>query len=89
MIRYVCDRCGAALGANDSGRYILRMEIFAAAGPVELDLDSTRDPKQELSNVIRSLAAADPNDVEDRTYRSFRFDLCDSCRRELIARPLG
>jgi hypothetical protein len=89
MIRYECDRCGARLGVNDAGRYILRMEIFAAAGPVELNLESTGDPGDELSRLIRTLSIANPDEVEDRTYRSFRFDLCDDCRKKMIQRPLG
>ncbi len=89
MIRYECDKCGARMVANDPKRYIVRLEVYAAAGPVELELDCKSDTANELSSLLDSLRAADANDIEDRTYRSFRFDVCDACRRTLLADPLG
>lgn len=89
MIRYQCDRCGASLGANDSDRFILRLELYAAAGPVELNLESGKDTRRELSELIESLSKADPDDVEDRTYRCLRFDLCNCCRQAILERPFG
>ncbi|MBI4718368.1 MAG: hypothetical protein HY763_11225 [Planctomycetes bacterium] len=89
MIRYECDRCGESLGANDARRFIVKFEIFAAAGHVELSDDARDDPQSELDAVMRQLAEADPDEMEDQTYRSFRFDVCDDCRKKLIAHPLG
>jgi len=31
----------------------------------------------------------DPDEVEDRTYRGFRFDVCDDCRKVILERPFG
>ena len=89
MIRYECDRCGRPLRANDTNRYIVKIEVFAAAGPLDLDEASQADPGAELEAVLEKLREADADDVEDRTYRVFRFDVCDACRKALIARPLG
>ena len=89
MIHYECDKCGARMVANDPKRYIVRLEVYAAAGPVELELDCKSDTASELTSLLDSLRAADATDIEDRTYRSFRFDLCDACRRTLLASPLG
>ncbi|MEK6674152.1 MAG: hypothetical protein AABZ47_00690 [Planctomycetota bacterium] len=89
MIRYECDMCGVGLKANDSSRYIVKMEIYAAAGPLDLDAHADGDTEGELSKVIESLSTADPGDMEDRTYRSFRFDVCDSCRKALLLKPIG
>ena len=89
MIRYECDKCGRVLEANDRQRFIVKMEIFAAADHLDLDADSSGDPGRELANLLTHLAKADPDEIEDQTYRSFRFDLCDACRKELLARPLG
>ena len=89
MIRYECDKCGRALDANDRHRYIVKMEVFAAADHIDLDADLSSDPSREMTNVLTHLAKADPDEIEDQTYRSFRFDLCDACRKELLARPLG
>lgn len=89
MIRYECDKCGRRLTANDSQRHLVKIEIYAAAGPVELDLPDGAEPGAELSRLLESLADADPDEVEDSTYRVFRFDVCNGCRRELIKNPLG
>ena len=89
MIRYECDRCAAPLSANAPDRFILKMEIYAAAGVVDLDADAATDAKEGLSAVLDQLRRADPDEIEDQTYRAFRFDLCDACRRAFIAKPLG
>jgi len=89
LIRYRCDRCGATLGANDARRFIVRLEVYAAAGHVDLDAASSEDPSGDLSDVLEQLASADPDEIEDQTYRLLRFDLCDACRRTLLLKPLG
>lgn len=89
MIRYQCDRCGTAMGANDQRRYIVKLEVYAAAGHIDLDKEGDTDVALELDQVIRDLASADPDEMEDQTYRSFRFDLCDACRKVILQRPLG
>ena len=89
MIRYECDKCGLAIGANDPQRFIVRFEVFAAAGHVDLDTVMSGNSEHALEEVVKELAKADPDEIEDQTYRSFRFDVCDACRRELLKRPLG
>jgi hypothetical protein len=89
MIRYECDKCGERMVANDPKRFIVRLEVYAAAGPVELELDRNHDVASELTAVLNSLRAADADELEDQTYRAFRFDVCDACRRTLLAQPLG
>ena len=76
------------MGANDHQRFIVRLEVYAAAGHVDLDADSSSDAPGALADVIQQLQRADPNEVEDQTYRCFRFDLCDACRRHLLSNPL-
>jgi hypothetical protein len=75
--------------ANDPQRFIVRMEIYAAAGVVDLDKEGARNPSADLQSVLSQLAKADPDEVEDQTYRQLRFDLCDACRRVLMSSPLG
>lgn len=88
MIRYECDKCGVAMQANDPKRFIVRLEIYAAAGHVDLDEEATAAPREGLREIVRELAEADPDEVEDQTYRLLRFDVCDACRRELLERPI-
>lgn len=89
MIRYECDKCGRSMGPNDAQRFIVKMEIFAAAGHLDLDAEAATHDESALANVIESLKKADPDEIEDQTYRAFRFDVCDTCRRILLDRPLG
>ena len=56
MIRYECDGCGVALSANDAQRYIVKLEVYAAAGHLELTGDAQADPGRELSKVLDALA---------------------------------
>ncbi len=89
MIRYECDKCGRNMGPNDAQRFIVKMEIFAAAGHLDLDAEAATYDDTALAAVIESLKKADPDEIEDQTYRAFRFDVCDACRRILLDRPLG
>lgn len=89
MIRYECDRCGTKLAANDPKRYLVKIEVYAAAGPVEISAEEFEDTRRAIDDVLRQLAKADPNEIEDQTYRCLKFDLCDACRKLLLARPLG
>ena len=67
----------------------MRLEVYAAAGHIDLDSETRDDLSGELDRVLQGLATADPDEIEDQTYRMLRFDLCDACRRRLLARPLG
>ncbi len=87
MIRYECDKCGARLTANDPGRFILKMEVYAAAGHIDLSLDEAGEGS--LQKVVEQLSKADPDEIEDQTYRCLRFDVCDACRKALLKSPLG
>ncbi len=90
MIRYQCDKCGKALGANDADRFIVKMEVYAAAGPLDFDAaELERDGGDEIESIVSQLHAADPDEVEDQTYRCLRFDLCLDCQRQLLHNPLG
>ncbi len=89
MIRFECDRCGRRMDPNDPLRFIVRMEVFAAAEHIDLEEEPPADTRQKLQAVLNDLATADPDEVEDQTYRAFRFDVCDDCRRKLMAHPLG
>lgn len=75
--------------ANDSQRFIVRMEIYAAAGVLDLDKEGRGTSGASMQDVLAQLATADPDEIEDQTYRQLRFDLCDACRRVLLTKPLG
>ncbi|MFH0981156.1 MAG: hypothetical protein V2A79_06435 [Planctomycetota bacterium] len=89
MIRYRCDQCGCLMTANDPRRFILKMEIYAAAAPIEFNRnDLVQDHTEEIDRLVEQLSGADPDEIENQTYRSLRFDLCRECQREFLKRPL-
>ncbi len=86
-----CDMCGKVLlGEGESVRYVARVELFAAYDPLELtqkDLD--RDLSAEIRHLLRQVEDADPRALEEDVYKEFRFDLCPTCHKKVLADPLG
>ncbi len=90
MIRFECDKCGKPLGANDAGRFIVRIEAYAASGPIEFTKEElAKSDPDELRRLLDQLKSADPDVIEDQVYRACRFDLCAACHREFLNNPLG
>ena len=90
MIRHECDRCGCTLAPDDAGRFIAKIEVYAAAGRVEFDhADVQRDHEREIKELVEHLRTADPDEIEDQIYRCLRFDLCAQCQRRFLEDPLG
>ena len=90
MIRYCCDGCGKMMSANDANRYIVRLEVFAAAEGLTISKDDlAKDHQAEIEQIVNDLQQANPDQVEDQVYRSFRFDLCSACQPKYLANPLA
>ena len=89
MIRFCCDGCGKTLQPNDPQRYILRIELFAAAEHLQVSQqDLARDPRAEIRKILDQLQQADPDQNEDQVFRAFRFDLCADCHQRYLRNPL-
>ena len=90
MIRFRCDKCGRSLAANAPERYIISIEAYAAAGPLEFSKeDLEKDHRARIKQLIDQLRGADPDQIEDQVYRRLRFDLCTDCHRRFLDHPLG
>jgi hypothetical protein len=88
MLVYHCDLCGARMSANDPNRYILKIEAFAAAGPVEITQeDLRRDHKEEIRRLLDTLSRQSQDQIEDSVYRAFRYDLCTACHAKFLRQP--
>ncbi|MCG3181929.1 MAG: hypothetical protein BIFFINMI_04375 [Phycisphaerae bacterium] len=88
MIHYTCDLCGARLDGEDQ-RFVVKIEVYASAD--EQSPSFPDDPDQldyEIEQLTESLADADADEVEDATYRGFRFDLCRRCHNRYLSDPL-
>ncbi len=88
MIEYSCDICGKRLADSDAERFVLRIEVFAAADRFILSTKKGQNTAKQLGELIDELAQADPDAIEDATYRNFRFDLCQSCQQAYLRNPL-
>lgn len=88
MIVYRCDICGVKMAANDAKRYIVKIEAFAAAGPIEVTQeDIEKDHGEEIRRLIDVLSHQSQDQVEDSVYRALRYDLCSTCHGRFLAQP--
>ena len=85
MIVYRCDVCGTKMPANDPQRYILKIEAFAAAGPVEFSQEElAKDHGQEIRQILDTLSQQSQDQIEDSVYRALRYDLCAACHGRFL-----
>lgn len=87
MIHFSCDLCKRPLDPEDDLRYVVKMEVFAAFDPVEIDDD--RDNLQEIQDILERMDDAQDERIEDDVYQQMRFDLCPDCRKRFVKNPLG
>lgn len=87
MIQYSCDLCKRPLDPEDDLRYVVKMEVYAAFDPVELDDDN--DNLQEIHEILERMDDADGDQIGDDVYQQLRFDLCPECRKKFLKNPLG
>ena len=88
-MKLACDLCGKTLMADEDVRYVVRIEVFAAADPMELtEEDLKQDLRKALRELIVSMERMDPEKVQDGVYRSFHFELCPACQKEYLKDPL-
>jgi hypothetical protein len=90
MLHYSCDLCKRPLDPEDDLRYVVKIEVYAALDPNELDaVDSDRDNLQELHEILERMDDAAHVDVSEEVYQQKRYDLCPECRKKFLKNPLG
>lgn len=87
MIQYSCDLCKRPLDPQDDLRYVVKMEVYAALDPVELDDDT--DNLQEIHEILERLDDVTSDQIGDDVCQQLRFDLCPECRKRFLKNPLG
>ncbi len=89
MITHVCDRCGRPIEKGHL-RYLARIEILAAADPLEITLDDMlRDTRREMDALLEQCARLTEEQLMRDVYVKFEFDLCRSCQRAYVSDPLA
>jgi len=86
MIAYRCDVCGMRMSGNDPGRYVVKIEAFAAAAPLEITQEDLQQGHSgQIAEIIASLSEQSADQIEDAVYRAFRYDLCTRCHRKFLS----
>jgi hypothetical protein len=87
MIQYSCDLCKRPLDPQDDLRYVVKVEVYAALDPVEMDDDT--DNLQEIHEILERMDDLANDQIGDDVYQQLRFDLCPECRKKFLKNPLG
>ena len=88
MVTYRCDGCGVELAKNDL-RYTVSIDVRAAYDQLEVGLaDLVRDHRAEIRALIERLKHKSAREVEETVYKCIKLDLCPSCQRAFIRKPL-
>ena len=89
MISHICDRCGRPLEQGQL-RYIARIEVLAAADPMEITLDDVlRDTRREMDALLKQCEHLTEEELMRDVYVKFVFDLCRTCQKAYVADPLS
>lgn len=84
MVHYTCDMCGKTIGASESVRYRVYVEIEEhPAGEQESDYEDEYDQYDDAQEYEQPGQPA-----EEELYRSFKFDLCSECVDSYVKEPL-
>ncbi|MFN0057059.1 MAG: hypothetical protein ACKVX7_01255 [Planctomycetota bacterium] len=85
-----CDRCGDSLLIEDSIRYVLKIELFAAYDPLEITRDDLRqDLDAAYQRILAQIADSDSTSLDETVHAQRKFDLCVRCRAAYLADPFG
>jgi hypothetical protein len=89
MITHICDRCGRPLEQGQL-RYIAKIEVLAAADPLEIKLDDLlRDNRREMDALLEQCEQLTEEQLMRDVYVKFVFDLCRACQRAYLSNPLS
>ena len=89
MISHICDRCGRPLEQGQL-RYIARIEVLAAANPLEVTLDDLlRDSRGEMDALLKQCEHLTEEQLMRDVYVKFEFDLCRACQKAYLSNPLS
>jgi len=89
MITHICDRCGRPLEQGQL-RYIARIEVVAAADPLEITIDDLlRDTRREMDALLEQCEHLTEEQLMRDVYVKFEFDLCRACQKAYVTDPMS
>jgi hypothetical protein len=90
MIHYSCDRCRRPIQADETMRYVVKMEIEATIEPTEqLSAEDEQDCLRTLDDTLERMEEEFADEDESIIFQRKRFDLCPECYRKFIKNPVG
>lgn len=70
-------------------RYLARIEVLAAADPLEITLDDLlRDSRREMKALLKQCEQLTEEELMRDVYVKFEFDLCRACQQAYVTDPL-
>ena len=85
----VCNMCGKTLMLDEETRYIVHINVYCAADPMEISqADLDRDLRGEIAKLLEAAAELDEKELMDSVHREFKFHLCPRCQRAYLKNPL-
>jgi hypothetical protein len=90
MVHVTCDLCGKEIRAGEEQRFVLKIEVFAAAGTDQLtEEDLDEDHLEEISQLLAEEECGLAPSAEESATVYRRYDLCAACRKRFLKDPLG
>ena len=90
MIHYSCDLCKRLIDPDEDLRYVVKVEVYAAVDPLEVDqAGDDRDHLQEMQEILQRMEESGSDGVGEDVFQQLRFDLCPECRKKFVKNPLG
>ncbi len=90
MMHFSCDLCGKDMTPDGSERYLLKIEVSAAAAPGGLtDDDLEADHVEEMARLLCEMEEMEAEPELLPTCKKMRFDLCSLCVPKFVKDPLG
>ncbi len=71
-------------------RYIPKIQVFAAADPLEITLeDLLRDTRREMDRLLQQCEGLTEEELMRDVYVKFEYDLCRACQKAYVNNPLS
>jgi hypothetical protein len=84
-----CDRCGQPI-AQGALRFVVRLQVFAAADTLEVTAAELLDhPQERIEELLRQCEGLTEEQLMEDVYVEREYDLCPACKRRFMEHPLG
>lgn len=84
-----CALCNRPIA--DGSHYVVRIDVFAdpAMPAMTGEQLASADLQAEMDALIEQMKGMSPDDLQDDVHRRFEYRVCGTCRRKVLANPLG